>query len=68
MVFVKQKNLQKSKLRIIKWQKEIYEKFDNLSKCELNTKSNKNFYVRNDVMINIIKHCRSEKEKEEWEQ
>ena len=26
---------------------EIYEKFDNSSKDELNTKSNKKFYIRN---------------------
>ena len=28
----------------------IYEKFDNLSEEELNTKSNKNIYVRNDTL------------------
>ena len=39
-------------------EREIYEKFDNLSKDELNTKSNKNVYVRNNVMTNITKHCR----------
>ena len=43
-------------------EREIYEKFDNLSKDELNTKSNKNVYVRNDVMTNI-KHCRGEKKR-----
>ena len=31
-------------------EREIYEKFSNLSEDELNTKSNKNVYVRNDVM------------------
>ena len=41
----------------------IYEKFDNLSKDELNTKSNKNVYVKNNVMTNIIKHCRGEKKR-----
>ena len=44
-------------------EREIYEKFDNLSKDELNTKSNKNVYVRNNVMTNIIKHCRGEKKR-----
>ena len=43
---------------------EIYEKFDDLSKDELNTKSNKNVYVKNNVMTNIIKHCRGEKKEE----
>ena len=41
--------------------REIYKKFTNLSKKELNTKNNKNPYVRNDVMTTIIKCCRSEK-------
>ena len=45
-------------------EKEIYEKFDNLSKDELNTKSNKKVYVKNNVMKNIIKHCRGEKKQE----
>ena len=44
-------------------EREIYEKFDNLSKDELNTKSNKNVYVKNNIMTNIIKHCRGEKKK-----
>ena len=44
-------------------EREIYEKFDNLSKEELNTKSNKNIYVRNDVMTTIIKRCRGEKKR-----
>ena len=38
--------------------REIYKKFTNLSKKELNTKNNKNPYVRNDVMTTIIKRCR----------
>ena len=41
----------------------IYETFDNLSEEELNTKSNKSIYVRNDVMTTIIKHCRGEKKR-----
>ena len=42
-------------------EREIYEKLANLSKKELNSKSNKNVYVRNDVMTTVIKHCRGEK-------
>ena len=38
--------------------REIYEIFDNLSEEELNTKSNKNGYVRNVVMTAIIKCSR----------
>ena len=48
MVFVKHKILQKKK-------REIYKKFTNLSKKELNAKNNKNPCVRNDVMTTIIK-------------
>ena len=35
--------------------RQIYKKFTNLSKKELNTKNNKNPYARNDVMTTIIK-------------
>ena len=45
-------------------EKEIYDKFDNLSKDELNKKSSKFVYVKNNVMTNIIKHCRGEKKEE----
>ena len=44
-------------------EREIYEKFGNLSENELNTKSNKNVYVGNDVMTTIIKRCRSKKKR-----
>ena len=42
-------------------EREIFEKFDNLSKDKLNTRSNKKFYVKNDVMTTVIKWCRGEK-------
>ena len=42
----------------------IYEKFGNLIEHELNTKSNKNVYVRNDAMTTIIKRCRREKKRD----
>ena len=41
--------------------KEIYKKFTNLSKKELNNKNNKNPYAGNDVMTTIIKWCRGKK-------
>ena len=44
-------------------EREIFEKFDNLSNDELNTKSSKFVYVKNNVMTNIIKHCRGEKKR-----
>ena len=40
--------------------KEIFEKFDNLSKDELNTKNNKEVYAKNDVMTTVIKCWRGE--------
>ena len=64
MVFMKKKNLTKEEIKNYKMtERGIYEKFDNLSKDELNTKSNKNVYVKNNVMTNIIKHCRGEKKR-----
>ena len=44
-------------------EREIHKKFDHLSENELNTKSNKNVCVKNNVMTNIIKHCRGEKKR-----
>ena len=44
-------------------EREIFEKFDNLSEHQLNTKSNKKVYVKNDVMTTVIKRCRGEKKK-----
>ena len=44
-------------------EREIYEKFDKLSEEELNTKSNKNVFVKNVTMTNITKHCRGKKKK-----
>ena len=40
---------------------EIFEKFDNLSEDELNTKNNKEVYAKNDVLTSVIKRCRAEK-------
>ena len=37
----------------------MIEKFDD----ELNTKSSKFVYVKNNIMTNIIKHCRGEKKR-----
>ena len=51
-----------SKYKII--ERNLYETFDNLSEEELNTKSNKTVYIKNDVMTNIIKHSRGKKKEE----
>ena len=42
----------------------IFEKYDNLSEDELNTKNNKNFYFENDHMTAVIKRCRGEKKRD----
>ena len=53
------KNLTKEQIKKHKMtEREILEKYDNLSEDELNTKSNKNVYVENDVMTTYIKRCR----------
>ena len=44
-------------------ERKIYKKFDNSSEDELNTMSNRNVYVKNNIMTNIIKHCRGEKKR-----
>ena len=44
-------------------EREFFEKYDNLSETELNKKDNKKVYVRNDVTISVIVHCRGEKKK-----
>ena len=41
-------------------EREIFEEFGKLSEDKLNTMSNKNGFVKNNVMTNIIKHCRGQ--------
>ena len=61
----KTKNLTNKQIQKYKMiEKEVFETYDNLSKDELNTKTNKNVYVKNDVMSTVIKRCRGEKKKE----
>ena len=59
------KELAKEEIKNYKMtEREIYEKYDHLSEDELNIKSNKNVFVKNIVMTNIIKHCKGEKKGE----
>ena len=61
---LKSKNPTKEQIKEYKMTaREIYEKFGNLSEGELNTKSNKTVYVRNDVMTTVTKRCRGEKKR-----
>ena len=64
MVFLKQKTLRKSELKKYKLtEKEIFEKYNDLSENEVNTKKNKEVYAKNDVMTTVIKQCRGEKKR-----
>ena len=45
--------------------RKFFEKFNDLSEDELNAKNNKKVYAKNDVMITVIKLCRSEKKEAE---
>ena len=57
-----EKKLTKEETKCYKMtEREFYEKFYKLSEDELNTKSNKNVFVKNTIMTNIINHCRGEK-------
>ena len=53
------KQIQKYKVT----EREIFKKYDNLSKNGLNTKTNKNVYVKINVMSTVIKRCRGEKKR-----
>ena len=58
----KTKNLTKDQIKKHKLtEREVFEKYYNLSEDEFNTKSNQNVYVKNDVMTTVIKFCRGEK-------
>ena len=46
-----------------KTEREVFEKYANLSEDRLSEKSNKNVYVKNDVVSTVIKRCRGEKKK-----
>ena len=65
---MEEKTLQNIKLIKYKMtEREISEKYDNLSENELNKKDNKKVYVRNYIITNIIVHCRGENKNEEKE-
>ena len=49
---MKQKSLQESKYKMT--ERQIFEKFDDLSEDKLIEKSSKNVYIRNDVMTIVI--------------
>ena len=64
--FYETKNLTKEQIeKYDMTETKIFEKYDNLSEDELNTKNNKNVYVENDDMTAVIKRCRGEKKRGE---
>ena len=64
MVFMEKKQLTKEEIKNYKMtETEINENFANLSNDKLNKKSSKFVYVKNNVMTNVIKHCRGEKKR-----
>ena len=42
-------------------EREVFKKYDNLSRNEMKSKNNKEVYVRNDVITSVIVHCTGEK-------
>ena len=59
-----EKKLTKEETKCCKMtEREFLKKFYNFNKDELSTKSNKNVFVNNIIMTNIIKHCRGESKK-----
>ena len=59
---MEKKQLTKEEIKNYKMtETEINENFANLSNDKLNKKSSKFVYVKNNVMKNVIKHCRGEK-------
>ena len=62
--FCETKNPMKKQIKKYKMtERKIFEEYANLSEYDLNTKSSKNVYVKNDVMSTVIKRCRGEKKK-----
>ena len=59
MAFIEEKL---KKYKMTEW--EVFEKYANLSQDEINTKSNKNVYVRSGVMTAVITRCRGEKKRQ----
>ena len=59
---MRKKKLTKEEIKCFKMtEREIYKKFTNLNEDELNIKSNKSVYVKNNIMTNIIRNCKGEK-------
>ena len=59
MVPMEKKNLTKEEIKYYKMTKKwFFKTFYDLDKDDLNTKNNKNVFVKNTIMKNIIKNCK----------
>ena len=57
-----EKKITKEEIKCFKLtQREIFKNFVKISEDRLNTKSNKNVFVKYTIMTRIIKHCKGEK-------
>ena len=57
-----EKKLTKEEIKYYKMtEREFFKTFYDFDKDDLNTKSNKNVFVKNTIMTNIIKNCKGEK-------
>ena len=58
----KKKNLTKEEIKCYKMaEREFFRTYYGYDEDDLNTKSNKNVFVKNNIMTNIIKNCKGEK-------
>ena len=58
----KRKNPTKNQIKKYEMtEREMFEKYANLSENKLKAKNNKDVYAKNDVMTTVIKCCRGEK-------
>ena len=58
------KELTKEEIKYYKMtEREFFKTFHDFDKDDLNTKSKKNVFVKNTIMTNIIKNCKSEKKR-----
>ena len=59
-----EKKLTKEEIKYYKMtEREFFKTFYDFDEDDLNTKSNKNVFVKNTIMTNIIKNCKGEKKK-----
>ena len=59
---MKKKKLTKEEVKYYKiTERELFKTFYDLDEDDLNTKNNKNVFLKNTIMKNVIKNCKGEK-------